>query len=281
MDAIFYHDGRWLTENPRLLGPMDQAFWLSAIVFDGARAFNGCAPDLDRHCERAVASAERMLLKPTHTAAEIMALSQEAVRRFPRDAELYIRPMFYARGGFLVPDPASTEFVLAVYRAPLPPATGIGVCLASQRRPAPDQAPTDAKASCLYPNTSRALLAARNRGFDNAVVLDPDGNVAELASSNLWLVKDGKAITPRANGTFLAGVTRKRVMQLLNDDGIEAVEATVTFDDVMQADELFSTGNMGKVLPIVRVEERNLQAGAVARRARELYWSFAETQRVF
>ena len=122
----------------------------------------------------------------------------------------------------------------------------------------PDQAPTDAKASCLYPNSARALAEALGKGFDNAVVLDPWGNVAELATANIVMVKNGVVHTPAANGTFLAGVTRSRVLQLLRRAGITAHERSITWEEVLDADEVFSTGNYGKVLPITRVAKRNL-----------------------
>lgn len=281
MDAVFYYDGRWLTEEPKVTGPMNQAFWLSSVVFDGARAFNGWAPDLDRHSQRLIRSAEAMLLKSPLSAAEVTRLSIEAVRKFPRDAELYIRPMLFAAGGFLTPDPETTTFILAVYRSPLPAYKGIGVCLSTRRRPGPDQAPTDAKASCLYPNSSRAIKEAEDRGFDNAVMLDPIGNVAELASANIWMVKDGIALTPVPNGTFLNGVTKQRVAQLLSDDGVQVVERSITFAELLAADEVFTTGNYSKVLPIIRVEARELQPGPVTQRARDLYWEFASTTSVF
>jgi len=281
MDQIFYFDGKWLQKEPKLTGPMNQAFWLSGVVFDGARAFNGWAPDVDLHSQRLIASAKAMLLKSPLTAEEVNDLSIEAVRKFPRDAELYIRPMLYAAGGFLTPDPETTTFVLAVYRSPLPEYKGIGVCLSTRRRPAPDMAPTDAKASCLYPNSSRAIQEAEDRGFDNAIMLDPNGNVAELASANIWIVKDGVALTPVPNGTFLNGVTKKRVLRLLRDDGVEVKEVTLTFPDVLAADEVFTTGNYAKVLPITRVEDRELQPGPLTKRARELYWEYAATTSVF
>ena len=281
MEAVFYYDGKWLDEQPMLTGPMNQSFWLSAVVFDGARSFDGYAPDLDLHCERLINSARVMLLEPKLTAAEITALSVEAIRKFPKEAELYIRPMFYAEEGFLTPDPESTTFVLAVYLSPFPEAGGISVCLSSRRRPAPDMAPTDAKASCLYPNSSRAIKEAEDKGFDNAVMLDPNGNVAELASANIWIVKDGVAMTPILNGTFLNGVTRRRVLQLLGDNGVEVLEKTITFDEVKNADEVFTTGNYIKVAPITRVEDRDLQPGPIIKRARELYWEYAKTTSVF
>ena len=106
-------------------------------------------------------------------------------------------------------------------------------------------------------------------------MLDGLGNVAELATANLWIGKDGAAHTPVDNGTFLSGITRQRVAKLLRDAGVAVHERTLTWEDIMDADEVFSTGNYGKVLPINRVESRNLQAGPIYTRARELYWDFA------
>ncbi len=281
MAGVYYSEGEWFDESPKLTGPADHAFWMSSVVFDGARAFGGLVPDLDRHCERLINSARALGLEPKLTAAEVEKLCIEGVRKMPKESELYIRPMFYGTTGFLMPDPEGTKFTLAVYDSPMPEFTGMKVCLSSRRRPAPDMAPTDAKASCLYPNTGRAIKEATEKGFDNAVVLDFEGNVAEFASANIWLVKDGKAITPAQNGTFLAGVTRKRIIQLLGEAGIEVEERIVTFDEVMEADEIFSTGNYGKVMPVTRVEDRDLQPGPVCTKARELYFEYAKGCSVF
>jgi branched-chain amino acid aminotransferase len=273
--ALTYIDGIWHEGNPPLLGAMSHATWLSSIVFDGARAFEGVAPDLDRHCQRTLASARNLGLAPMLTAGEIEELMRDGIGRFAAGTELYIRPMFFAEEGFIAPLPESTRFALSIYESPLPRPLGSSVCLSPFRRPAPDQAPTDAKASCLYPNSARAIADALGRGFDNAVVLDPVGNVAELATANLFIGKDGAAHTPVPNGTFLAGITRQRVIQLLRDAGIEVHERTLTWTDVLHADEVFSTGNFGKVLPITRVDRRELQPGPIYTRAREMYWSFA------
>jgi len=279
MNAIFFHDGRWYEdEQPKLLGPLDHAMWMSSVAFDGARSFEGCAPDLDLHCARLVESARKMLLEPILAAGEIEELCREAVRRLPAGAATYIRPMFYATRGFVLPEPDSTAFCLCVYVAPMPEPGGMKVTFSSYRRPARDAAPTDAKASCLYPNMQRALRDAAARGFDNAITSDPSGNIAELATANLWIAKDGVALTPVCNGTFLNGITRQRVMALLRAAGVEVLETTLTRADVEDADEVFTTGNYGKVLPITRVEDRDLQAGPVYRRARELYFDYARTR---
>jgi branched-chain amino acid aminotransferase len=281
MAAIFWHDGRWYEdEQPKLLGPMDHAMWMASVAFDGARGFDGCAPDLDRHCARLIDSARKMLLEPTMAAGEVEGLCREALRRLPRAGAYYVRPMFYAMRGFVTPEPESTTFALALYGSPMPEARGMACCFSSYRRPARDAAPTDAKASCLYPNMQRALVEAGGRGFDNAITFDANGNVAELATANLWIAKDGIAQTPACNGTFLNGITRQRVLQLLRDDGIPALETTLSRADILDADEVFSTGNFGKVLPITRVEERNYQTGRAYQRARALYFDFAKTHPV-
>lgn len=281
MSAIFYYNGEWLDENPRLTGPMDHAFWMSTVVFDGARAMKGLVPDIDAHCRRLNNSAYSMMLKPTMAPEEVAELCREAVRRLPRDDDYYIRPMYFAREGFVIPEADSTEFVLSVYSTPMPSEHGFSAHVSSHRRPARDMAPTDAKASCLYPNTQRALAEAARRGFDNVVMLDPNGNVAEFGTANLWIARDGVAMTPAWNGTFLRGVTRDRVIALLENAGIETVETVLTVKDLMTADEIFSTGNYGKVMPLTRFEDRELESGPVYRRARELYFEFAAGTSVF
>ena len=136
-------------------------------------------------------------------------------------------------------------------------------------------APTEAKAACLYPNSSLAIKEANRRGFDNAVMRDGGDNVVEFASSNLWLAKDGEVITPAHNHTFLNGVTRQRVISLLAESGIDVCEREVKFADVIAADEVFSTGNLGKVLPVTRIEDNHFPIGPICLKAREAYFSFA------
>jgi branched-chain amino acid aminotransferase len=275
MKSTCYLDGAWHEGAVPLMGSTTQAAWLSAVVFDGARAFSGVTPDLDRHCERVIRSARALGLEPQLTAGEIEALALEGIARFPAGAELYIRPMFWAEDGMVMFDAASTRFALVVHEEKMPPPTGFTACLSRYRRPGPEQAPTQAKASCLYPIASLALREARQRGFGNAVMLDPLGHVAEFTGSNIFHVKDGVVHTPVPNATFLAGITRQRVIQLLRDAGTTVVERAVPPADLGEADEIFSTGNYGKVLPIVGYEGRALQPGPVYHQARELYWAFA------
>jgi branched-chain amino acid aminotransferase len=111
-------------------------------------------------------------------------------------------------------------------------------------------------------------------------VLDALGNVAETCSSNIFLAKNGIVSTPIPNGTFLAGITRNRTVKLLRNAGITVEERTVTPAELDDVDELFTTGNAGKVQPVSRYESRDLQPGPIARQAHELYMAYARTQRV-
>jgi branched-chain amino acid aminotransferase len=274
---VTYHNGVWHEGNPPMLGPMTHALWMASVVFDGARAFRGLAPDLDRHCARAVASATAFGMAPKIDAAEIERLAWEGIARFAAGSELYIRPLFYIEDGFVAPDASTTRFLLTVFEAPLPPFEGVTACLSRFRRPTPEMAPTDAKAACLYPNVGRALIEARERGFSTAVVLDALGNVAEFATNNLFLVKNGVVHTPVANGSFLSGLTRRRVIALLTGEGYSVVERTITFDEVLAADEVFLTGNYPKLLPVTGIEDRSFPVGEVAATARRLYFAFAES----
>jgi branched-chain amino acid aminotransferase len=163
----------------------------------------------------------------------------------------------------------------------MPDAAGFAATMVrSIRRPAPDQATTDLKGAALYPNSARGLREIEARGFQNGVVLDPMGNVAEFLTSNFFMAKDGVVITPIINGCFLDGVTRRRVISLLRDDGVPVEERVIHPREIADADEMFSTGNYGKVLPVIRFEERNMQPGPMYRKARQLYWDFSAQHRV-
>ncbi len=273
-------DGEWVEGNTPIVGPRTHAMWLGSSVFDGARSFEGVMPDLDLHCERVNASATALGLKPTKGVDQMVALAEEGAKKFDSDAALYIRPMYWAeQGGFMsVPaDPDSTRFCLCLHETPMPEPTGMTLGLSPFRRPTIECMPTNAKAGCLYPNNGRAIMEAASRGFDNALVRDMLGNVAETATSNIFLVRDGVVFTPAPNGTFLAGITRQRIIRLLRESGTEVQEAALSVEDFMTADELFSTGNYSKVVPVTGLEDRTFQPGPVGVKARTLYWDWAHS----
>ena len=173
------------------------------------------------------------------------------------------------------PDPNSTRFALCIYEAPMPKPVGSSITLSPFRKPTFESAPVNAKAACLYPNNGRAMLEAQSRGFQNCLMADMLGNIAELATANIFMARDGVVMTPAPNGTFLNGITRQRIIKLLRDSGQEVRECMLTYKDFEEADEIFQAGNYGKLMPIIRIDGRDLQPGPMFSRARELYWEFA------
>ena len=275
-----YFEGLWHDGNAPIMGVRTHAAWLCSVVFDGARAFEGVTPDLELHCARVNDSAQKFSLIPLVSVEEWVKLAREGIARFEKDASLYIRPMYWAeRGGPWIqePDPESTRWCLAIFEAPMRKPTGFSITLSQFRRPTIECMPVDAKAGCLYPNNARAIFEARSRGFDNAVMCDMLGNVAELATSNIFLAKDGVVYTPAINGTFLAGITRQRVIGLLRQNGVAVVEKSLVYSEFQAADEIFSTGNYSKVVPVTRIDNRPLPMGPFYTKARELYWAFAHS----
>jgi branched-chain amino acid aminotransferase len=275
----FFED-QWREGNAPIMGSRTHAAWLCSVVFDGARAFEGVTPDLDLHCARVNDSAKKLFLKPSVSVETWMKLAHEGIARFDQNIALYIRPMYWAEkeGPWVqAHEPESTRWCLVIYEAPMREPKGFSITLSPYRRPTPETMPVDAKAGCLYPSNARALFEAQARGVDNAVVCDVVGNVAELATSNVFMAKGGVVYTPIPNGTFLAGITRQRVIGLLRGNGVTVVESTLKYQDLQTADEIFSTGNYSKVVPVTRIDDRKLEFGPLYQKARELYWAFAHS----
>jgi branched-chain amino acid aminotransferase len=276
-----FFQGDWHEGNIGIMGPRTHAAWLCSVVFDGARAFEGVTPDLELHCARVNDSAKKLFLKPVVAPEKWVQLAREGIAKFDQNTALYIRPMYWAEmeGPWVQNhDPESTQWCLSIYEAPMRTPKGFSITLSPYRRPTLDTMPVDAKCGCLYPNNARCLFEAKARGFDNAIVCDMLGNVAELATSNIFMAKNGVVFTPVANGTFLAGITRQRVIGLLRQSGVTVVEKTLAYADFEEADEIFASGNYSKVVPATKIGNRTLPFGPLYAKARELYWTFAHSQ---
>lgn len=281
-----YYNGTWHDGDVPIMSAADHGAWLGTTVFDGARMVNGQIPDLAPHLARVNRSAEALMITPTHSPEEMMQIAREGLAMYPKDAAVYIRPMYWAIDGDdlgIVPMPERTGFALCLEAIPMaPPDASSTLTRTKFRRPVLEDAVVNAKAGCLYPNNARMLAEARAKGFGNALVADAMGNVAETATANAFMVKDGAVFTPIPNGTFLAGITRARHMAHLRAEGIELHETVLSFDDFHSADEVFITGNMMKITPIARFDDTEYRVGGngnpVTQKLREMYWDWAATQ---
>jgi len=278
-NILTYINGIWHTGNIPIINAADHGAWLGSNVFDGARYFNGVAPDLLAHCQRVNNSAEALMLKPSVEANDMVEIIWEGLKQYEADAAVYIRPMYWAIDGDLtaiVPNQESIGFAICLEQIPLAPESKtVSLTKTKFRRPVLEDAVVNAKAGCLYPNNARMLVEARSKGFSNALVTDAMGNVAETATANIFMVKDGEVFTPIPNGTFLSGITRARHISNLSAAGIKVHETVLAYSDFETADEIFMSGNMNKVTAVTAFEDFQFQIGSVTKKVRDLYWDWA------
>lgn len=278
-----YFAGQWHDGDVPIMRAADHGAWLGTNVFDGARHVNGLTPDLDAHCARVNRSAEAMMLTPTVSTEDMVRIVEEGLNRYAPESAVYIRPMYWGIDGdpsTIVPNADTTGFAVCLEEIPMAPPTASATLTTTRfRRPVLEAAVVNAKAGALYPNNARMLREARGKGFSNALVADAMGNVAETATANIFMVKDGEVFTPIANGTFLAGITRARHISNLRQDGVPVHEAVLSFEDFHGADEVFMSGNMHKVTPVTALDDTGYQVGPIAKRARDLYWDWAASNR--
>jgi branched-chain amino acid aminotransferase len=263
-----YFEGAWHDGNVPIMRAADHGAWQGTTVFDGARYVDGVAPDLLRHCERVVASARALMLQPRQTPQEIHDIIWEGLRRYPEDAAVYVRPdVLGHRRRRIRHHPAETPagFCVCLEEVAIaPPEAAVAPHHDAVPPPRPDRRRLQRQGRLpLSQQRPHAGRGACDKGYDNALVADALGNVAEAGSANVFMVRDGTVFTPIPNGTFLNGITRQRHMTNLRAAGVEVVETVLTFDDFRKADEVFMTGNLNKVTPVVEFDGTNYQRGPV------------------
>ncbi|ASM71260.1 MULTISPECIES: branched-chain amino acid aminotransferase [Roseobacteraceae] len=282
-DIRTFFEGSWHDGDVPVMKAADHGSWLGSTVFDGARFFEGYTPDLAAHCTRANRSAHALMITPTVSTEDMVAAVHEGLKAYDPSEPVYIRPMYWAINGDasgIVPMPEGTGFAISLEKVPMAaPEASTTLTRTRFRRPVLEDAVVNAKAGCLYPNNARMLAEAKSKGFGNALVADALGNVAETATANVFMVRDGEVFTPVPNGTFLSGITRARHISNLRADGVTVHETVLGFDDFHDADEVFLSGNMMKVTPVTAFDDTQYQIGPITRRARQLYWDWAASER--
>ncbi|MCF8485364.1 MAG: branched-chain amino acid aminotransferase [Rhodobacteraceae bacterium] len=276
-----YWQGRWHDEDLPVMRAADHGIWQGSSVFDGARFVNGLCPDLAKHCARVNASAEALMITPTVDAGDMEQIIRDGLRAYGPDQAVYVRPMYWAIDGGdlgINPMPNSTAFAVSLEQVAMPADSfQTTVTRTRFRRPVLEDNVCNAKAGCLYPNNARMLVEARSKGFGNALVADAMGNLAESATANVFLVKDGVVFTPIPNGTFLAGITRARHIANLRANGVEVIETVLTFEDAHAADEVFLSGNFAKVTSVRAFDGTEYRSREMTERVRRLYWDWARS----
>lgn len=253
-------------------------------AFEGIRAYEtdkGAAVfRLTDHIARLERSAKAVGIPLDYSVDELVKVSKEVLSVNGLTSG-YIRPIVFFGTGSMGLNPAGADVRVVVaawewgaYLGEEGLEKGIRVAVSSWRRIGHDAFMPNAKVTGGYVNSVLAKTAAVRAGYDEAILLNSDGVVAEGSGENLFVVRDGIVSTPPTSAGALDGITQDTVRTLLTDDGYEVVEATISRTDLYYADELFFTGTAAEVTPVCEVDDRPVgsgRPGAVTRRAQELF----------
>lgn len=257
------------------IGIMTHAFNYGTGVFEGIRGYYSKEKDqmylvkLSEHFERLQKSSALALKSEIkYPIDKLVKITVELVRKNGYKEDIYIRPIYYKSQekiglGLLGIEDDFCMF-LSPFGAYLDITKGIKVCVSSWYRISAQSIPQGAKVTGTYINSSIAKAEALERGYDEAILLSHEKTVAEGSGENLFLVKNGKLITPPLSETILPGITRICVMELAKKElGIGTVERKIAQDELYSADELFFCGTGAQISPISEVDGRKIKTGEV------------------
>jgi branched-chain amino acid aminotransferase len=252
-------------------------------VFEGIRTYS--APEgpavfrLTDHIQRLFDSAKLIVMTIPYTREEIVEACKLTVRATGLDS-CYVRPIAFLGYGEigLNPLPCSVEVAIAAwpwgsYLGEESLEAGVRMKVSSWRRMDPNINPVAAKGTGIYINSSLAKVEAVQSGYDEAILLNTHGFVAECTGENLFIVKDGVVITPPLSSGALAGITRDSVMTIARDLGYPVKEEQLLRHDLYLADEAFLTGTAAEVVPIQSVDDREIGGrGPITTALQETYF---------
>ena len=275
-DGVIWYDGHTVPWRDARLHVLSHALHYASAVFEGERAYGGEVFKLEAHTERLLASAEAMGFEIPYSADEIDGATR-ALLAASGIADGYVRPVAW-RGSEMMGVSAQKNTIHLViaawewpsYFSPEARVKGIRLKTSRWRRPAPDTAPVHAKAAGLYMICTLAKHEAEADGFDDALMLDYRGRVAEATGANIFFAIDGALHTPDPD-CFLNGITRRTVMDLARARGVEVVERAISPEDIAGAQEVFLTGTAAEVTPVGTIDDTHFQVGEITRQMMEDY----------
>ena len=280
-ELLIYIDGKFHEKSKATVSVFDHGLLYGDGVFEGIRAYNGSVFRLVDHVDRLYDSAKAIHLKIPLTKHEMTEAVLETIRKNQlRDA--YIRLVITRGAGDLGVDPAlcknPTIFIIAEPMATVlgPKDPKVIKAVYSSIRRDPIDSTTHEVKSLNYLNSIMAKMEANNAGADDAIMLDHRGFVSEASVSNLFIVKDGKVSTPSSAAGILHGITRKRVIRLCEDLGVDIAERDITPFDVNTSDEVFLVGTKAEMVAVGMVGGLKLGTGGVGPLTKKLYMEFSK-----
>jgi len=280
-----YFEGEWVPMRDAKVGVMTHAFMYGTATFEGIRAYWNADEKvlyglkLREHVERLRQSCRILLMKDVPSVDELTRLIVETVRRNAFREDVYIRPSFYKSTkaiGVRLHELDNELYIVALpFGNYIDTESGVRVMTSSWRRNADDALPARGKIVGGYVNMAFQKSEAELNGFDEAIVLTADSHVNEASAANVFVVRDGVALTPPVSDDLLEGVTRKALLELLANEGIPVEVRSIDRSELYVADEAFLCGTGVQVSPIIEIDHRPLgsgQIGPIGRLVRDRYF---------
>ena len=269
MDGWIWYDGKLVPWREATLHVLTHALHYGSCVFEGERVYSGQIFKLRDHTERLFKSAGILGFDIPWTVDQIDAACVE-VCKANKIVDGYVRPVAWRGSEQMGVSAPGTKIHVAIavwawpsYFSPEARTKGISMKTSTWRRPAPDTAPVHAKASGLYMICTLSKHEAEAAGYDDALMLDWKGRVAEGTGANIFVIfADGKINTPPTD-CFLDGITRQTVMKLARDRGYEVVERHIEPSELKNAKEIFVTGTAAEVTPVGKIDDMTFTVGPI------------------
>jgi branched-chain amino acid aminotransferase len=285
-DVVAYFGGEFVPLSEARIPVMTHGFLYGTATFEGIRAYWNEEQEqlyglqLLAHYRRLWQSAKVLLMKPPHTPEELVEITVELLRRNGFRQDTYVRPTLYKSTEAIGVRLHNLDQAIVIFAVPfgeyIAIDRGITAQTVSWRRNSEQALPARSKIVGGYVNSAFSKSEAVMNGYDEAIVLTVDGHVSEGSAENLFLVRDGKLITPSITDDILEGITRNGLIQLARQEmGLEAVQRTVDRTELYIADEVFLCGTGAQISPVVEIDHRTVgdgTVGPITRRLTELYF---------
>jgi branched-chain amino acid aminotransferase len=290
---VCYFGGEFVPLSEARIPVMTHGFLYGTAVFEGIRAYWNEEQEqlfglkLKEHYRRMWQSAKVMLMKPPHTADELVEITVDLLRRNGFRQDTYIRPTLYKSTEAIGVRLHNLDEALVIFAVPfgeyIAIDRGITAQVVSWRRNSDQTLPARSKITGAYVNSAFCKSEAVLNGYDEAIVLTADGHVSEGSAENLFIVRDGKLLTPPVTDDILEGITRQGLMQLAREEmGVETIVRTIDRTELYIADEVFLCGTGAQLSPVVEIDHRQVgdgQVGPLTRGLATLYFDVVRGRR--